>query len=556
MPSSSRMHQGLGRATALALALGVGPTLARANPSDHFAAVGPEFLVNASTNYTQIWARPSFAVDGSFFAASFTSGQDPLVRLFSPLGVALTGNLVCTPFLNVYTQDEPECSVASDGATLVAWSERHGYDGEQMGIFGRIFLPNGTPLTNEIQINEIWQASQWRPLIARHPQGGWVVAWSGDWDGDALFRIVNSDGTFRTGDIRVNTFDNGAQVDTAPAVAPNGTMLLVFVDFSGASGVGSGTNLWMRRFDANGIPLAASAVPFNTPGQANGDQREPRIAADGLGRFIVVWEDALADGAGYGVFGRIIGNDGVPLTAEFPLHTDFNGSQRAPRVAADAAGNFIAAWEDWNGNGADIRAQRFLPDGTKLGSPFVVPTNTAGDQRSPGVSMSWTSGNVVVSWEGPGNGSDVYARVFETYDAPATFCTAKINSLGCSPSIGWSGVPSLSDPADFHVTVDDLLNQKSGLVFWGQTQAALSFHGGLLCVAPPVVRTAIASSGGSSVGDDCSGTFDVALSDAYLVSRGVAVGTTLYFQSWSRDNGFAYPQNVSLSNALSVDVTP
>lgn len=527
-----------------------------ARTSDHFAPIGPEFIASASTNYNQYWARASVAWDGSFFATSFSSGQDPMARIFALDGTPLTTGLFCTPSLNQHIQDEAECSVATDGRVLVAWSDRYGYDGEQMGIFGRIFESSGVPVTPEFQINEFGQASQWRPLIARHPAGGWVVGWSGDWDGDALFRIVNTDGTFRTGDLRVNTFDNGAQVDTAPGVAPDGTMLMVFVDFSGFSGLGSGTNLWSRLYDPNGVPLQAAPVPFNSPGFRAGEQREPRVASDGLGRFIVVWEDSVADGTGYGVFGRILDPQGVPLTLEFPLHTNFTSSQRAPRVAADQFGNFIVAWEDWTGPDADIRAQRFAPDGTKVGTDFVVHANTIGAQRSPGLSMSHSTGHVVFTFEGPGNSTDVFARIFTTYNEPFAYCTAKLNSLGCEPLISWTGSPTLSGADDFHVSASDVLNNKAGLLFWGYAGGAQPFAGGLLCVQPPVIRTPLQNSLGSASTSDCSGSFDTYFSHAYFAAKGVQVGDTLYAQFWSRDPGFAAPQNVSLSNAIEFDVRP
>lgn len=228
----------------------------------HFEATGPEFLVNASTAYNQYWPRVSIAPDGSRLAFSFGNGQDPSARQFFSNGTPATGNLACNPTLAQHVQDEPEICHSTTGSQLVAWSERYGYDGEIMGIFGRIFTATGAPQGPEFQLNQIWQASQWRPLIAARPDGKWLVMWSGDWDGDAMFRVVNPDGSFFSPDIRVNTFDNGAQVDTAGAAAPNGRMLLVFVDFSGYGAIGTGTNLWMRLYDASGAPLQPYALLF------------------------------------------------------------------------------------------------------------------------------------------------------------------------------------------------------------------------------------------------------------------------------------------------------
>jgi hypothetical protein len=542
--------------TRVGIVLALAASGALAGPQGHFQPIGNEFVVHASTSYDQYWGRVDLRDDASLIGFAYANGQDPAARQFDASGAPVTGYLNCNPTLNVHVQDEPETSFSSDGRQLVAWSERYGYDGEIMGIFGRIFLSGGTPAGPEFQINQVWQASQWRPLIARHPAGGWVVAWSGDWDGDAFFRILRSDGTFAGNDVPVNTFGNGAQVDTAPGVASDGTMLMVFVDFSGHAGIGTGTNLWARRFDANGVALDAAEWPLNTPGFRNGDQREPRVAVDGSDRFVVVWEDAINEGANYGIFGRRFDAGGNPLGPEFHVNTTVTGSQRNPRVAADALGNFIVCWEDWSAGQCDVRAQRFDQNEQKVGPEFVVHAATAGDQRRPSLAMTPTTGHVVFCFEGPGVSVDVYARIFTTYQPPTTYCSAKVNSLGCSPSIASSGAPSLGGADDFHVLASSLVNNCNGLLFWGRAPMAAPFQGGTLCVQAPRIRRPVQNSGGSAAGLDCTGTFDTFFPHAYMAAQGWLPGDTIYAQSWSRDPGYAAPQNVSLTAGLSFDVLP
>lgn len=547
----------LGRCLAVTLASGILAGEGYCSSGEgHFQPIGPEFVVNASTAYNQYWPRVSVAPDGSRLAFSFGNGQDPAARHFLPNGTAATGNLACNPTLSQHVQDEPEICYSTTGNQLVAWSERYGYDGEIMGIFGRIFTPSGVALGPEFQINQIWQASQWRPLIAARPDGKWIVSWSGDWDGDAMFRVVNPDGSFFTPDLRVNTFDNGAQVDTAAAAAPNGRMLLVFVDFSGYAAIGTGTNLWMRLYESDGTALHPTPVPLNSAGYTNTDQREPRIAADGLGRFVVTWEDQSKDGSGYGIFARRFGNDGAPLGAEFQVNGNALGSQRNPKVCADAAGNFLIAWEDRSGGDADVRAQRFDASGQRLGAEFVVNTVTLGDQKSIGLATHPTSGLVAFTFEGPGVSTDVFARVYETYRSPTPYCSSKINSLGCAPVISSTGTPSLTAGAPFELEASLMLNQKSGLLFWGRAGGAVPYYGGTLCVRPPVTRTPIQQSGGSTSGSDCSGHYAFAFTPSYMTQKGLGSGDTVHAQWWSRDPGFAGYQSVSLSNALEFDVTP
>ncbi|MFM7296050.1 MAG: hypothetical protein ACKO4Q_02375 [Planctomycetota bacterium] len=545
--------------TSAALTIAAWLTAARAFGAageGHFQPLGAEFLVNASTSYNQYWPRVGIAPDGTRIAFCFANGQDPNARHFLANGTPATGNLACNPTLSQHVQDEPEICYSTSGNQLVAWSERYGYDGEIMGIFGRIFTPTGAPLGPEFQINQIWQASQWRPLIAARPDGKWLVTWSGDWDGDAMFRVVNPDGTFFTPDIRVNTFDNGAQVDTAGAAAPDGRMLLVFVDFSGYGAIGTGTNLWVRLYDANGAPLQPAPVPLNTSAYTATDQREPRVAADGTGRFLVTWEDQSKDGSGYGIFARRFGNDGQPLGPEFQVNASALGSQRNPKVCADASGNFLIAWEDRATGDADVRAQRFDASGQRLGAEFVVNTVTAGDQKSIGIATHPTSGLVAICFEGPGVSTDAFARLYTTYRPPTPYCSAKLNSLSCAPSIAATGLPSLTTSNPLRVSASLMLNQKAGLLFWGRAGGSVPYYGGTLCVRPPVTRTPIQQSGGLSAGLDCSGTYAFDFTPAYMAQKGLTSGDTVYAQWWSRDPGFTGSLAVSLSNALEFDVTP
>jgi hypothetical protein len=139
----------------------------------------------------------------------------------------------------------------------------------------------------------------------------------------------------------------------------------------------------------------------------------------------------------------------------------------------------------------------------------------------------------------------------------AAYCTAKVNSLGCTPSIGWSGTPSLSAPQDdFHIRATNVLNNKPGILVWGLVAFAVPFQGGTLCVKPPMQRTGVQYSGGNPPPSDCSGSYDFHLSQAYMQQFFFQAGAIIYAQYWSRDPGFAAPNNVGLTNALRVVTCP
>jgi hypothetical protein len=144
------------------------------------------------------------------------------------------------------------------------------------------------------------------------------------------------------------------------------------------------------------------------------------------------------------------------------------------------------------------------------------------------------------------------------------YCTAKVNSLGCTPQIAGNGVASASANSGMAISASNIMNNKSGLLLYGVSGRANSpFGGGSLCVAAQVTRTPGVFSGGSGSGSDCSGVFAM---DFNAFARGVLGGTPLAALSvpgtkvdaqwWGRDPGFSAPNNVALSAGLEFSVGP
>ncbi len=145
---------------------------------------------------------------------------------------------------------------------------------------------------------------------------------------------------------------------------------------------------------------------------------------------------------------------------------------------------------------------------------------------------------------------------------PATgsiYCTSQPNSLGCTPAIDFQGVPSASAGNGFEVTASGLLNNQFGILFYGTTAANdHPFHGGTLCVAPPIVRTPIQNSGGTAPPFlDCTGAFTFDF-NAWIASghdASLAPGTQVWAQYWSRDP-FSAPFGDNLTNAVTFVIAP
>ena len=159
-----------------------------------------------------------------------------------------------------------------------------------------------------------------------------------------------------------------------------------------------------------------------------------------------------------------------------------------------------------------------------------------------------------------------YAGIAFRWDCgTTTYCTAKVNSLGCTPAISAAGVPSASAGAGFVVSGSSVRNQKPGLLLYSTTgRAALPFQGGWLCVAGPVRRSIPLASGGTPLpANDCTGVYTIDMNAFAVGALGgtpspalTVVGTLVDCQCWGRDPGFPAPNNSTLSDALEYSICP
>lgn len=146
----------------------------------------------------------------------------------------------------------------------------------------------------------------------------------------------------------------------------------------------------------------------------------------------------------------------------------------------------------------------------------------------------------------------------DSCENPWIYCTAKVNSAGCTPSIGSSGQPSLAAPADdFHILASTVLNAKYGTMIWGGAAGTHPFYGGTLCITPPIVRTPGQSAGGNPPPTvDCSGHYSYHFTQAYMQQHLLSAGQSIYAQYWSRDPGFRAPNSIGLTDALRATLLP
>lgn len=142
---------------------------------------------------------------------------------------------------------------------------------------------------------------------------------------------------------------------------------------------------------------------------------------------------------------------------------------------------------------------------------------------------------------------------------PSLYCTAKVNSLGCTPSIASTGKPSASQGSGFTVRATNMVSSTNGMLVYGTTgPLAQPFQGGTLCVNPPIRRTTGQNSGGSPPNVDCTGELDLDFN--VWIASGVdpllVAGATVNTQFWGRDINDPTGFGSSLSDALEFVICP
>jgi hypothetical protein len=194
----------------------------------------------------------------------------------------------------------------------------------------------------------------------------------------------------------------------------------------------------------------------------------------------------------------------------------------------------------------------FAPPGTPAGIKLVLPLGF----HKNGVlaygqadEANYLNGLSYVNIHTAGfGGGEIRGQIVPAGNNPTIYCTAKVNSQGCLPQIGFTGHPTLGGPDDFHITCTQVLNNKAGLLYWGLRPNAAPFQGGTQCIGSPTRRTPVQNSSGNPPPDDCSGAYDHHFSDAYMASVGLTPGQSAYAEYWTRDP--ASPSTTGLSDAV------
>jgi Tol biopolymer transport system component len=300
----------------------------------------------------------------------------------------------------------------------------------------------------------------------------------------------------------------------------------------------------------------------------NADSSWSSISADG--RFVafdsLATNDVPSSGAGVTrVYVRDLASGTTELVSVNSLGQPNIAACNTPVLSPDGRRvAFYSNGSDWIPGDTSAAADAVVFDRTTR-ALIALGTSAAGSQtlsasaitafRADGaqVVLISASGNLV---PGDTNGHfDVFLKDV-TPLIPAPYCTAQVNSLGCTSNLTSSGLPSASSSSAFLVEARELINRRHAVLFYGFAPNAVPFNGGTLCIAAPLKRTAVQPTGGSATGIDCTGA--IAFDFNALIRSGnvpeLVVGTVVYAQVTYGDVGGAFGR--AQSDGLTFTVLP
>jgi hypothetical protein len=283
---------------------------------------------------------------------------------------------------------------APDGGFLVLWSGTHspGDDSDSQSFQARRFDAFGAPIGGQFQVNTLTTGFQSRPRVVSTPDGFFVV-WSsqtglgGDTQQAIEARRLDTLGQPTGPELQVNDSSpvnqSGAQLSADPA----GGVVVVWLSDDSAGSDTSSTSIQGRRFDAAGAPIGSK---FQVNTFTDGVQREPAVASNDAGAFVVTWTNGEYDAT---IAARRYDATGDPDGDEFQVTAASSPSTYRSAIAGSPDGAFVIAWSE----ASDIRARRYDAAGQPLGADFQVNSFTPNIQYGPALARA-DDGSFTIAW--------------------------------------------------------------------------------------------------------------------------------------------------------------
>ncbi len=271
---------------------------------------------------------------------------------------ANNGIIVCTASIEQY---HPEIFADGFGGVFIAFEHNNG---SEQDIYAQLVDATGAVQWGSCGI-PISTASglQERPKIISDGSGGAIVAWK-DNNGVWAQRVDAS------GAILWTTNGKNISTDVMSGWGMGPELATDTVHGAIITWVGSDQHIYAQRVDKYGNSVWNSGLP-DTICSADWAQEFPEITFDGSGGAIIVWEDLrhVTDHNERAIYAQKVGFGGnINWTANgVPVYSEQGTNRWDPKIASDGVGGAIVVWEDDRNGDYDVYYQRIASsNGAKM----------------------------------------------------------------------------------------------------------------------------------------------------------------------------------------------
>lgn len=387
----------------------------------------------------------------------------PYTTLF-PLGGETLVNQTTTGQQGIVRDEEisdnSAISADANGNYVVAWTSLGANLQDQ--VFIRVFNADGTPRGNEIKIAEYTRSAAFlvkTALVAMSADGSRIaVAWdqyntststlmpwtqlcdgSGTKIGSAKvvsayktgeryvasgiamdangdYAVLLSGGTqqrvnHNPGITQFQRFTNagafaGKRTQVVDAALGNGGEAIAMDAAGNFVVVWQDYDIYAQRYSPTGGAIGGRITVVSGGIQPYSSFRNPSVAMNASGRFVVTWTGDVHDYLNSKVWAQVFDAAGNPAGAKVGVANEFYALPVA--VVMDATGDITIAWAQtegrYAGSAGEIRLRQLRSDGS-LSEMLIVNTTTEGHQTHP--SLAITKDGFTVAWSGRGEGDDL-----------------------------------------------------------------------------------------------------------------------------------------------------
>ncbi|MBI9038750.1 MAG: T9SS type A sorting domain-containing protein [Bacteroidales bacterium] len=356
--------------------------------------IGPSIAKDNNNNFIIAWT------DERHFNYDYNYG-DIYFQRFSGNGTTLGNNIkVNDDTLSNVAQYGASVASDAEGNFVIAWDDcRNGYWGD---IYAQRFSNDGTALGNNFRVNYLSAWVNYGSKVICKKNGDFIIVWGDSEDGgkdgkpmsqqndkeilkpelskekkntepDIYAQQYFSNGTANGANFKVND-DIGGTQQTNPDIAidTNDNYIICWQDKR--SGVWA---IYIQRYLSDGTPIGNNLKVEDS--LVSNYVVTPAISIDDGGNFVIAWTDQ--PNGNYDIFARCFLPDGTPIGDKFQVNNDSGTTnQTNPCVSVNGVGNFIITWTDRRNGNQDVYSQRYLSNGTPLGSNYRI-SNTGEIQQ-------------------------------------------------------------------------------------------------------------------------------------------------------------------------------